>query len=317
MRVVYRILPGAALLLAATVALAAEPIQPTAEKFPRSNSDRTYTLNPSAGSVRFGDGAHGGRPPSGSAKTTSEYRRGGGKAGQVPDAARKGAPSRLRHRNRAVSGRDFKELAGPRPAAPGRARVAPQRNAESADSVKLPAVQKRTRHRVSPKLNPQPEPPSRPAKLPAIQKRAAPGSGDDVQLRPQPEPPGRSSNKLPAVQSPADKVGINPQPEPPGKQGTQLPAVQSPADKVGINPQPEPPGKQGTQLPAVQKPGEDKGFNPQPEPPAQGGFVPQPYSSPLTSYSFCQLPTANCQLPTANCQLVLTHGRPSILYALG
>jgi len=272
MQIVYRILPGTVLLLAASVAFAAEPVQPTAEKFPRSNSDRTYTLNPSAGSVRFGDGAPGHRPPSGSAKTASEYRRGGGSAGQVP--------STLRHRNRAVSGRDFKELAGPRPAAPGRAHVAPQRNAESTDGVKLPAVQKRTRHRVSPKLNPQPEPPSRPAKLPAIQKRAAPGSGDDVQLRPQPEPPGRSKSKLPAVQKRAvpgsgDDVQLRPQPEPPGRSSNKLPAVQSPADKVGINPQPEPPGKQGTQLPAVQKPGDDKGFNPQPEPPAQGGFVPQ------------------------------------------
>lgn len=272
MNTVYRLLPGAALLLAAAVALAAEPVRPTAEKFPRSNSDRPYTLNPSAGSVQFGDGVHGRRPPGGAAKTTSEYRRGGGSAGQVP--------STLRHRNRAVSGKDFKELAGPRPAAPGRARVNPKRRAESGAGVKLPAVQKPRRGKVSPKLNPQPEPPSRPDQLPAVQKRAAPGAGDDVQLRPQPEPPGRQGNKLPAVQKRAapgsgDDVQLRPQPEPPGRSKNTLPAVQSPAGPVGINPQPEPPGKQGTQLPAVQKPGEDKGFNPQPEPPAQGGFAPQ------------------------------------------
>jgi len=280
MNTVYRVLPGAVLILAAAAALAAEPVQPAAEKFPRSNSDRTYTLNPSAGSVRFGDGVHGGRPPSGRAKTTNEYRRGGGAAGQVPETASDRVPSTLRHRNRAVSGKDFKELAGPRPAAPGRARVYPKNRAESGAGVKLPAVQKRSRHRVSPKLNPQPEPPSGPVKLPAIQKRATPGAGDDVQLRPQPEPPGRSHTKLPAVQRRAapgagDDVQLRPQPEPPGRSKNKLPAVQSPGGPIGINPQPEPPGKQGTQLPAVQKPGDDKGFNPQPEPPAQGGFAPQ------------------------------------------
>jgi|GEM_PF-4826530 len=241
MNIFFRTLPAAALVLAAGVALAAEPVQPGSEKSPRSNSSRSHTLNPSVGSVRFGDGARGRRPARDRARSSNSYRKGGGTSGQVP--------STLRHRNRAVSGKDFKELAAPPPAPPGRADVAPKRKPKSGER-RLPAVQKPPRQKVSPKLNPQPEPPS------------------------------AAANRLPAVQSPAGKVGINPQPEPPGRPGNKLPAIQKRAapgagDDVQLRPQPEPPGKSGTQLPAVQSPADKAGINPQPEPPGKGGFVPQ------------------------------------------
>jgi uncharacterized protein len=47
--------------------------------------DRAYTVDPSAGEVRFGDGQHGARLPTGEANVRASYRQGAGGAGTVPN----------------------------------------------------------------------------------------------------------------------------------------------------------------------------------------------------------------------------------------
>ncbi|MEA2194701.1 MAG: hypothetical protein QOG42_1135 [Solirubrobacteraceae bacterium] len=102
--------------------------------------DRHYTVDPEAGVVRFGDGAHGLAPPIGRRIRTGGYRYGGGRAGNVaakaidkidvpavkpanPLPARGGAdaetvaaaleriPGELRRHDRAVTRGDFADLA--------------------------------------------------------------------------------------------------------------------------------------------------------------------------------------------------------------
>lgn len=48
---------------------------------------RAYGLDRAAGTVRFGDGAHGRPPPSGSGNVTGTYRRGSGVTGNLPATA--------------------------------------------------------------------------------------------------------------------------------------------------------------------------------------------------------------------------------------
>ena len=47
-----------------------------------SSSDRVYTLDRETGALRFGDGRHGRRPPSGLGNIVASYRYGAGSAGQ-------------------------------------------------------------------------------------------------------------------------------------------------------------------------------------------------------------------------------------------
>ncbi len=51
-----------------------------------SSSDRVYTLDRETGALRFGDGRHGRRPPSGQGNIVASYRYGGGSAGQPANA---------------------------------------------------------------------------------------------------------------------------------------------------------------------------------------------------------------------------------------
>jgi predicted phage baseplate assembly protein len=101
-----------------------------------------YTLNPTAGVIRFGDGERGRIPPAGREIVATSYRYGGGRAGNVAagdgallasaagietvrnereavggrdeeplEELKERAPAKLRSRNRAVSAEDYTELA--------------------------------------------------------------------------------------------------------------------------------------------------------------------------------------------------------------
>ena len=103
---------------------------------------RHYTLNPTAGVIRFGDGERGRIPPAGREIVATHYRYGGGRAGNVAagdgallasaagieavrnergavggrdeeplEELKERAPAKLRSRNRAVSAEDYTELA--------------------------------------------------------------------------------------------------------------------------------------------------------------------------------------------------------------
>lgn len=76
----------------------------------------------------------------------------------------------------------------------------------------------------------------------------AAGTAVSPKLDPQPEPPA-PMNAVKAkkkVTLPVEKKAINPQPEPPG---IKKPSKPKPGDKVRLNPQPEPPA----QLPKTAK----------------------------------------------------------------
>lgn len=105
--------------------------------------DPHFTLNATAGEVTFGDGANGRIPPAGADVVARRYRWGGGGAGNLPAGAiatpltplvgidsvtnpraaaggrdeqtiaelKREAPSRLRHRSRAISAADFAAIA--------------------------------------------------------------------------------------------------------------------------------------------------------------------------------------------------------------
>ena len=66
-------------------------------------------------------------------------------------------------------------------------------------------------------------------------------------LNPQPEPPGRPAGVMvaPAYVTPGQMRGLNPQPEPPGRPAAKVvaPVYVTPAEAKGLNPQPEPPGQ--------------------------------------------------------------------------
>lgn len=102
--------------------------------------DPVYRLDPEAGTITFGDGMRGRVPPAGARVRAALIRHGGGRAGNLPpgtlaaishprlkaaqplatrggeeaetlDAAERRIPARLRHADRAVTERDFRDLA--------------------------------------------------------------------------------------------------------------------------------------------------------------------------------------------------------------
>lgn len=112
----------------------------TDELAAHGRNDKVFSLDPEAGVVTFGDGLRGAIPPRGAKVRAAQIRSGGGRAGNLPpasleaishprlaalqpaairggeesetlDAAEKRIPSRLRHGDRAVTERDFRDLA--------------------------------------------------------------------------------------------------------------------------------------------------------------------------------------------------------------
>ena len=117
-----------------------EPWARTDELAAHGRDDKVFALDPEAGVVTFGDGLRGAIPPRGGRVRAARLRSGGGRAGNLPpaslkaishprltavqpiptrggeeaetlDAAEKRIPGRLRHGDRAVTERDFRELA--------------------------------------------------------------------------------------------------------------------------------------------------------------------------------------------------------------
>lgn len=76
----------------------------------------------------------------------------------------------------------------------------------------------------------------------------AAGTAVSPKLDPQPEPPApvNAVKAKKKVTLPVEKKAINPQPEPPG---IKKPVKPNPGEKIGLNPQPEPPA----QLPKTTK----------------------------------------------------------------
>lgn len=69
----------------------------------------------------------------------------------------------------------------------------------------------------------------------------AAGTAVSPKLDPQPEPPAPvNAVKAKKTTLPVEKKAINPQPEPPG---IKKPAKPNPGEKIGLNPQPEPPAQ--------------------------------------------------------------------------
>ncbi|MDH3664380.1 MAG: putative baseplate assembly protein, partial [Alphaproteobacteria bacterium] len=114
--------------------------QRTDELWAHGRDDKVFSLDSEAGVLTFGDGLRGALPPRGAKVRAALIRFGGGRAGNLPpasleaiahprliaaqpiatrggedaetlDAAEKRIPSRLRHGDRAVTERDFQELA--------------------------------------------------------------------------------------------------------------------------------------------------------------------------------------------------------------
>ena len=117
-----------------------EPWFGTDELAAHGRDDKVYRLDPEAGAITFGDGLRGAIPPRGAKVRAALLRHGGGRAGNLPattleaishsrltatqpvatqggeeaetlDAAEKRLPGRLRHGDRAVTERDFRDLA--------------------------------------------------------------------------------------------------------------------------------------------------------------------------------------------------------------
>ena len=117
-----------------------EPWTLTEELAAHGREEKVYRLDPEAGVLTFGDGLRGAIPPRGAKVRIAQLRHGGGRAGNLPpgaieavaqprlvalqpisteggeeaetlDAAEKRIPGRLRHGDRAVTERDFQELA--------------------------------------------------------------------------------------------------------------------------------------------------------------------------------------------------------------
>lgn len=117
-----------------------EPWSGTGELAAHGGDDKVYRLDPEAGVISFGDGLRGAAPPRGAKVRAALLRHGGGRAGNLPaatleaisharlaasqpvatqggeeaetlDAAEQRLPGRLRHGDRAVTERDFRDLA--------------------------------------------------------------------------------------------------------------------------------------------------------------------------------------------------------------